>query len=265
MPVVSRRILAGLAAQVLALTWAACGGDDSGSTPPPSNSPDILAPSVPAGVTATATSATQVQLSWAASTDVGTGVAGYRVYRDGGANPIANVTTTSYTDSNLNPQTSYSYNVRAFDGANPPNESGLSGAVTATTPAAPVGDTSPPTVPTNLTGNAVSTTQIRLSWTASTDAGIGVAGYYVYRDGAALPTAIVNGATTYTDGGLTANTGYSYTLRAFDAATPSNVSNATAAISVTTLAVADTTPPTVPANLTATVLSSASIRLNWTA
>ena len=126
------------------------------------------------------------------------------------------MTTTSYTDSNLNPQTSYSYNVRAFDGATPPNESGLSGAVTATTPAAPVGDITPPTVPANLTGSALSTTQIRLSWTASTDAGIGVAGYYVYRDGATIPTATVSGATTYTDSGLTANTGYSYTLRAFD-------------------------------------------------
>jgi uncharacterized repeat protein (TIGR03806 family) len=266
MPVVSRRILAGLAAQVVALTLAACGGGDDGdSPPPPTNSPDVLAPSVPAGVTATATSPTQVQLSWTAATDAGTGVAGYRVYRDGGANPLVNVTTTGYTDSNLNPETSYSYNVRAFDGANPPNESGLSGAVTATTPAAPVADTTAPTVPTNLTGTALSTTQIRLNWTASTDAGIGVSGYYLYRDGATTPTATVNGATTYTDSGLTANTGYTYSLRAFDAVTPPNVSNATATISVNTLAVADTTPPTAPTNLIATVVSTSSIRLNWTA
>jgi hypothetical protein len=196
---------------------------------------------------------------------VGTGVAGYRVFRNGGATPVASVTTTSFTDSNLNPETSYSYNVRAFDGANPPNESALSSPATATTPSAPVSDTTPPTVPTNLTGTVLSTSQVRLNWTASTDAGIGVAGYYVYRDGATTPTATVNGATTYTDSGLTANTSYSYALRAFDAATPPNVSNATPAINVTTLAVADTTAPTVPTNLTATVLSATSIRLDWAA
>jgi uncharacterized repeat protein (TIGR03806 family) len=264
MSVAARRILAGLAAQALALALVACGGGDNSGGGGGSTG-DTTAPTVPAGVTAEATSPTQVRVSWTASTDAGTGVAGYRVYRNGAATPVASVATTSYTDSNLNPETSYSYNVRAFDGATSPNESALSGPATATTPAAPVSDTAPPTVPANLTGTALSTTQIRLTWSASTDAGIGVAGYYVYRDGATTPTATVNGATTYTDGGLTANTAYSYTLRAFDAATPANVSAATAAITVNTLAVADTTPPTVPGNLTATALTSSSIRLNWTA
>jgi uncharacterized repeat protein (TIGR03806 family) len=266
MRVFARRTLAGLAAQALALTLVACGGGDGGDTsPPPPNSPDILAPSVPAGVTATATSPTQVELTWTASTDVGTGVAGYRVFRNGGANPVASVTTTGYTDSNLTPTTSYSYTVRAFDGANPPNQSAFSTAVTVTTPDPPLVDTTPPTVPTNFAGTPLSTTEIRLSWTASTDSGIGVAGYYVYRDGATTPTATVNGATTFTDSGLAANTSYTYTLRAFDAANPANVSNATGVITVNTLAAPDTAPPTVPANLTATALSSSSIRLNWTA
>jgi len=135
MPVSARRILAGLAAQVLALTLAACGGGDGGgSAPPPST--DITVPSVPAGVAAEATSPTQIRLTWTASTDVGTGVAGYRVFRNGNATPVASVTTTSFTDSNLNPETSYSYNVRAFDGATPPNESGLSNPATATSLAA---------------------------------------------------------------------------------------------------------------------------------
>ena len=266
MRLAARRTLVGLAAQALALALLACGGgdDDGGSSPPP-GSPDILAPSVPAGVTATATSPTQVQLGWTASTDVGTGVAGYRVYRNGGATAIATVTTTSYQDSNLTPTTSYSYNVRAFDGATPPNESALSSAVEVTTPDPPAVDTTPPSVPGNFAGTALSTTQIRLNWSASSDAGIGVAGYYVYRDGATTPTATVSGATTFTDSGLTANTGYTYTLRAFDAATPPNVSTATAAISVNTLAAADTVPPGAPAGLTATALSSSSIRLDWTA
>jgi uncharacterized repeat protein (TIGR03806 family) len=266
MRVPARRTLAGLAAQALALTLVACGGGGEGnSSPPPSNSPDTVAPSIPAGVTATAISPTQVQLGWTASTDAGTGVAGYRVFRNGGATPIASVTTTGYTDSNLTPTTSYTYTVRAFDGATPPNESAFSTAATATTPDPPVIDTTPPTVPANFTGTALSTTEIRLSWTASTDSGIGVAGYHVYRNGATTPTATVNGATTFTDIGLTANTTYTYALRAFDAATPANVSGPTATLNVNTLAVADTTPPTVPGTLTATALSSSSIRLNWIA
>ena len=265
MPVAVRRILAGLAAQVLALTLAACGGGDDGGSSPPPPSNDVTVPSIPGGVMAEATSPTQIRLTWTASTDVGTGVAGYRIFRNGAATALASVTTTTFTDSNLNPESSYSYNVRAFDGASPPNESGLSAPATATTPAAPVVDVTPPSVPTNLGGTALSTTQIRLDWTASTDVGIGVAGYYVYRDGATTPTATVTGATTFTDSGLTANTGYSYALRAFDAAMPPNVSNATAAINVNTLALADTTPPTVPTNLTATAVSNTSIRLNWSA
>ena len=49
--------------------------------------PDITAPTVPAGVTAAAQSSTQILISWSPSTDVGTGVAGYRIYRDGSAAP----------------------------------------------------------------------------------------------------------------------------------------------------------------------------------
>ena len=56
-------------------------------------------PSVPAGVTATAQTPTQILVSWTASTDAGTGVAGYRVFRDGSNAALATVTTTTYTDN----------------------------------------------------------------------------------------------------------------------------------------------------------------------
>ena len=51
----------------------------SATTMPP---PDTTAPSVPAGVVATATGPDTIDLSWTASTD-DTGVAGYHLYRDG--------------------------------------------------------------------------------------------------------------------------------------------------------------------------------------
>src|SRR5688572_13118678 len=117
------RLAAGLALPVLSLMLAACGGGgDDGEIPPPV-SEDTTAPTVPQGLTATAQSATQIALSWTASTDVGTGVAGYRIFRDNGAAPLATVTTPAYTDTNLTASTQYSYTVRAFDGATPSNES----------------------------------------------------------------------------------------------------------------------------------------------
>ena len=76
------------------------------------------------------------------------------------------------------------------------------------------GDTQAPTVPTNLNATAVSSSQIDLSWTASTD-DTTVPGYSIYRDGV-LVTTTVN--TTYQDAGLAPSTNYSYTVAAFDAA-----------------------------------------------
>ena len=79
-----------------------------------------------------------------------------------------------------------------------------------TTP--PPGDTTAPSVPTNLTTATVSTSQINLSWTASTD-NVGVTGYKVFRGGVQIATST---GITYSDTGLTASTTYSYTVAAAD-------------------------------------------------
>jgi len=229
------RLAAGLAAEALALLLlAACSSGPGGSAPPPPPPPatDTTAPSVPTGVIVTAPMPTQILVSWTASTDAGTGVAGYRVYRDGSNTALATVTTTSYTDSTVLANTLYSYTVRAFDGATPPNESAQSGSVSATTPPVPVVDITPPSIPANVTAVAQSATQIRVSWTASTDAS-GIGGYRVFRNGGATPVATVQ-TTNYTDNGLNAATAYNYTVVAFDAATPPNVSAASVAASATT-------------------------------
>lgn len=74
-------------------------------------------------------------------------------------------------------------------------------------------DRTAPTVPQNLQAAAASTSQITLSWSASTD-NVGVAGYKVFRNGVHVgsPTS-----TSFTDGGLTPNTQHSYTVSAYDA------------------------------------------------
>jgi hypothetical protein len=93
----------------------------------------------------------------------------------------------------------------------------------------PAPDTTPPTVPISLTAAAVSSSQINLTWAASTD-NVGVAGYKIYRNGSLL-TSVTTG-TTYSDTGLTSSTTYSYSVSAYDAA--GNVSVQSASVSATT-------------------------------
>ena len=102
----------------------------SGGTPlPPPPPSDTTAPSVPTGLTATAVSSSQINLSWNASTD-NVGVTGYRVYR--GGTQIATITGTSYQNTGLTAATTYSYTVAAYDAAG--NVSAQSSSVSATTP-----------------------------------------------------------------------------------------------------------------------------------
>ncbi len=84
---------------------------------------------------------------------------------------------------------------------------------TANATATVVLDTTPPTAPGKLTSDVVGT-QIRLTWTASTD-NTGISSYTVWRNGARR--AVVTG-TTYTDTATSARTQYSYVVTATDRA-----------------------------------------------
>lgn len=92
------------------------------------------------------------------------------------------------------------------------------------------GDIQVPSTPANLTVATISSSQINLSWSPSTD-NVGVIGYDIYRDGALLTSVI---GTTYQNTGLTANTTYSYQVRAKDAA--GNISGYSSSVRATTLA-----------------------------
>ncbi len=93
---------------------------------------DTQAPTVPANLTATATSATSVQLTWTASTD-NVAVAGYDIRR--GSTIIGSSTGTAWTDTGATPASTLTYSVRARDAV--PNYSDWSQPATATTPPAP--------------------------------------------------------------------------------------------------------------------------------
>jgi chitodextrinase len=208
-------------------TYSATGTANNGWTmqlvafKPPSST-DTTPPSVPTGLSASAVSASQINLSWSASTD-NVGVAGYHVFRN--SVQIATTSGTSYTDSGLAASTTYSYTVNAFDAAG--NVSAQSTSVNATTSPA---DTTPPSAPTNLSGTSPSSSQVNLSWGASTD-NVGVAGYRVSRNSAQIATT---SSLSYSDTGLTASTSYTYSITAFDAA--GNVSAPSNSVSVTTQA-----------------------------
>ncbi len=225
------------------------------------------APSVPANLSATAASASQIKLSWTASTD-NVAVTGYRVERCQGLNcsnfaQIASTTGTgtSYNDTGLTASTSYRYRVRAADAA--ANLGGYSPIATATTLAPP--DTTAPTVPGGLLATGAGMSQVNLIWTASTD-NVGVTGYRVERSQAGCTSfneiASVNQAN-YGDSGLASGTAYCYRVRAADAA--GNLSAYSSTATANTTAPPDTTPPSIPGGLTATAAGTSQINLSWTA
>jgi chitodextrinase len=186
---------------------------------------DIIAPSTPAGLSASAISSSQINVSWSASTD-NVGVTGYRVYRAGTLLATLGAVTT-YQNAGLTPSTSFSYTVLAIDAAG--NASAQSASASATTQAAL--DTTAPSVPGGLTAAAASSSQINLSWSASTD-NVGVTGYKVFRNGVQIATT---SALAYANTGLLPATTYSFAVAAFDAA--GNSSAQSAAVSKRTLAV----------------------------
>jgi chitodextrinase len=119
-------------------------------------------------------------------------------------------------------------------------------------------DTTPPSVPANLSAIAVSQSQINLSWSPSSD-NVGVAGYQIFRNGTRIGTTT---ATSYVDPNLAAFTTYSYTVTAFDAA--GNVSaQSTAAVATTSST--NTQPPSAPTNLTGTSTLPTQANLSWSA
>ncbi|WP_342481974.1 cellulase family glycosylhydrolase [Paenibacillus sp. FSL L8-0340] len=185
--------------------------------------PDTTAPTTPTNLISSSKTATSVSLAWAASTD-NVGVTGYDIYN--GTTLAGSSTATSYTVTGLTANTAYSFTVKAKDAAN--NISAASTALSVTTSAS--ADTTAPTIPTNLISSSKTATSVSLAWAASTD-NVGVTGYDIY-NGTTLAGSST--ATSYTVTGLTANTAYSFTVKAKDAA--NNISVASTALSVTTSA-----------------------------
>ncbi|MFF9636866.1 fibronectin type III domain-containing protein [Streptomyces bacillaris] len=196
------------AALLLAPLLAGCGGTAEADTQPPS---------VPAGVTAQASSSTSVHVMWEAASDNKT-IAGYEVYR--GKEKVKSVpaTKTMIDVDGLTASTDYTFTVRSKDTAG--NLSEPSKAVPVTTQATPAKDDKPPTAPTKLTGTADGSRAATLSWGKSTD-DVGVTSYDIYQEGSRIHS-VPAAETTAKLTGLRPGTVYTFTVRARDASDKSS-------------------------------------------
>lgn len=235
--------------------------------------PDTTPPSTPVMLAPSNATASSLQINWQPSTDSGSGVGGYYVYRTGAASsPLATIDPAScnpncsFQDSGLTIETTYTYQVVAFD-KSPlgPNQSNA-----ATSNASTAADTTAPTTPDGLNATNVTTTSATVNWSASTDPtpGTGIGGYKVYRDGVLITPSPI-GATTFADSGLNPAQHYSYQVSAVDLSTSNgggpNESALSAPLDVLTGTPPDTTPPSVPTGLTRTYTGSKAMTISWNA
>ncbi|MET0400932.1 MAG: fibronectin type III domain-containing protein, partial [Cystobacter sp.] len=126
----------------------------------------------------------------------------------------------------------------------------------------PPADTQAPSAPTGVRSTATTSSSVALAWTASSD-NVGVTGYEVFIGGSTTVAATSTG-TSATVSGLNANTTYTFTVKARDAA--GYRSPASSAFSVTTSPqIVDNQAPSVPTNVRATGATHSSITLSWNA
>jgi titin len=210
-------------------------------------------PAAPSSLLATAILSNQVALTW---TNNATDAETFKLERKKAGDEYTQILSlsaynTSYIDtSNIEPDTTYYYRIRAY------NEGGFStysNEVPVTTLAGP------PKPPILSRLETISATQINIFWS---DESHNETGFRVERktgtDGSwVFITNTPANSTDYADKTVSPNTHYFYKVRAFNAAGNSNWSNV---LSATTMPLA----PNSPSNLIATAVSSAQVNLFWT-
>jgi len=228
----------------------ATGGLSSYSNETLATTPALPLPPAPT-LQGTATSSSQVHLSWTSTT---TGIVRFRVERRTTTGAYSEIsqpspTSTSFDDSGLSASTAYLYRMRVETAA---GISAYSNEITVTTLALPL-----PPAPT-LQGTATSSSQVHLSWSTTAT---GVVLFSLERrtttggySQTSQPTAT---STSFDDSGLTGSTTYLYRMRVQTSAGFSPYSNE---VTVTTLQAL----PAAPTNLQATAISSTQVNLTWT-
>ncbi len=210
---------------------------------------DTTAPSTPMGLSATALSSSQIRLTWNASTD-NVGVAGYDIYDCRGnsckkLNALTKVSGTTYQVNSLSAGTTYRFAIDAFDAAG--NLSGKTGTVSVATPSV-----APPTYTLSVTKSGAG---------SGTVSGGGI-------NCGATCSATITGGTPIT---LTATPASGSSFAGWSGACNGTASscaltiNANTAVSATFSIAADTSAPSIPASISANVVSANQINLSWSA
>lgn len=180
---------------------------------------DTLPPSVPTGLQVANPTSSAFTLNWMPATD-NAGVTGYEIFRDGIS--LGTVSAIGFTVVGLTPSTSYSMTVRARDGTG--NWSAQSAPLSVTTAAFIAQAAGLPV----LNYSDRTATAATLVWSPDPNANA-AAGFNIYRNGTLITSTT---GQTYVDTGLSPNTTYSYTIRAYDAG--GNLAASSLAVSVTT-------------------------------
>ncbi|HSL74328.1 MAG TPA: fibrinogen-like YCDxxxxGGGW domain-containing protein [Ilumatobacteraceae bacterium] len=216
---------------------------------------DVSPPSVPRDLTVVVDpAAVRVDATWSASTD-DVGVTEYIVYRNGDvvATVAGEVTTVrldlGYGDHYLQ--------VAARDAAG--NTSARTESVLGRLVPP---DTAPPSIPTDLAATLDPVTNlVRVTWTPSSDPS-GVASYTVFRNATAVTTVAGNVTSAMVDLGV----GDHYIqVSATDTVGNASAMTPSVFVRIDSPAVADTSNPTTPRDLVATVLADRTVSVSWTA
>lgn len=179
-------------------------------------------------------------------------------FADTGSLPVVGVTTASFSDD-----TTSTLTIGFASGADYTGPVEATVSILQTGAATPVatqtvtfectaGPPVAPPTPTGLALTAATPSSLSITWSES----VGASSYVVSRDGVPLSPATTS--TSFTDSGLTANTGYSYSVVAFNGELGSDAS---AALAVSTTLVS---PPDADVD-SATPPTSSSITIQWTA
>ncbi|MEW5766397.1 MAG: fibronectin type III domain-containing protein [bacterium] len=230
-------------------------GDSNASNESCATTQDV-APSNPTGLTATSKSTSRIDLAW---NDLAN-EAGYAIQARTATTSFADIdtvsaNTTSYSHTGLSTNTTYYYQIRAFNAI---GVSGYSSTAEATT------YDNPPTAPTGLVLSGVTANKIDFNWTDNSN---NEAGFEIERKTETQPSyslidTVGAGVTNFSNTGLDPNTHYYYRVRAWSVniAGDKNWSPYSNAADTTTLDI----PPNAPSGLRATPNSSSQITLDWT-
>jgi len=181
----------------------------------------------PEDLEAEAVSESEIELYWEDTSDGESGFLLYRNYTGEWELAAAlDADTTSYTDENLLPDTTYYYVLFAYRDETASTESNIvevttPGAAEAPVEAAP----QPPAAPEALTAQAQNPTEVILTWQDKSD---NEEGFLIYRTSSGeweLAAKLGSGSTSYTDRTVQPNTKYYYVVYAYIGEIPSKESN----------------------------------------